>query len=156
MRPVCFPILFAAACGTAAPTSDTTTPDNQTAAPDEPIAEVAEPDPSQYCDVFTTIRLDLAYDDAGCAGPASIELEYNPTATPELGPTDGDSELMTTSFDPQGCAIQGTWILTEAELVLDVHATGPNQLAGTATWTPGGDVLCPVRVTGSWETWASD
>jgi hypothetical protein len=153
MRLACFSILFAAACGTAATTGGATTPDNT--APPTPAEEalVVEPDPSQYCDVFSTIHLDLVYDEAACAGPASIDLEYNPTGTPELAPTDGDSELLTSGFDPQGCAIQGTWLLGEQEVVLDVYAVGPNQIAGTATWSAGGELVCPVRVTGSWQTW---
>ena len=142
MRLFCTTILFAAACG-AAPAAGPTTPAEDT----EPAVEAApEPDASQLCDVFTTIRLSLE----GC-GPESIELEYNPTAPQELAPTDGDSELVVGSFEPQGCAIQGTWVLGEIEVALDVYATGPNQIQGTAT---AGE--CTGPVTGSWETWTSD
>ena len=146
--------LLAAACGGAATSTETTAPENAAPPEGERLAAPEAPDPSQICDVFSTIRLALTYD-GECGGPPTIELEYNPTGTPELAPTDGTSELATTSFAPQGCAIQGTWMLGMDEVALDVYATGPNQIGGTATWRAG-DAECPARITGSWETWASD
>ena len=150
------PLLVLAACSSGQ-TPDPATPASNEA-PAAPVAARAEPlppDPTQLCDVFTTIRLQLAYAEA-CGGPPSIELEYNPTGMPELAPTDGTSELATTSFSPSGCVIQGTWALGQQQLVLDVYATGPEQIGGTATYTDAVSSPCAVTVTGAWETWTSD
>lgn len=151
--------LWLAACGGASP------PAAGRDDPGEPPAggRLAAPppaDPSAVCDVFTTITFDVVYDGA-CGGPASLSLDYNPTAEKQIDVTEGTADpadviVSADRFAAQGCTGTIGYTIAGGMLEFEFYATGTGEVAGIGTWREETGTECPARLTGTWKTWTDE
>lgn len=155
------PLLVACGSSSPKPAPPSNTDDG---APEAPaggrLAAPPAPDATQRCDVFTTITLDLVYDGA-CPAPASLSIDYNPTASRPIALTDGTYDeasvmLEAPAFEPQGCRGQLVYEAGDGTLELEFYASGPEEIAGTGTWRDESGSECPARITGGWKTWTKE
>jgi hypothetical protein len=154
MRLASLTCLAIAACGGGKPAA---TPANSVGASGGRLAAPPDPDPSQVCDVFATITVDVVYDGA-CAGPPRISLDYNPTAPHPVELTDGTYGHATVlldvqSFDAKGCRGQIIYELGEGNLEATFYASGPEQVAGTGIYRDEDGAECAARLSGGWKPW---
>jgi hypothetical protein len=155
MRTALASLFLLAACGGASSTS----PDPVANEPPAGGRLAAPPpaDPSALCDVFTTITFDVVYDGA-CSGPASLSLDYNPTAEKQIDLTEGTADpadviVSAEQFSAQGCTGTIGYTIAGGMLDFEFYATGAGEVAGTGTWREETGTECPARLTGTWKTW---